>query len=251
MNIPERVCEYCSHTNQGSETRCGHCGAPLRAIGHVIGEAGRITTEMDAEGVLGPAALLAGRVLGGMKSVIEDGGGAQTPDGKSSDGKSQEPKGFPMWQWLAVLVGIVAMVVVAVVALYSCSDSAAPVGDIGPVSSLPGVLQTVSSCQLLPDDQGRRCTVPAGDPLLAGGITGGRELSYSVRVDPPSRIHQTISGWRAARPSVVTDGASFVAISSAQVVWYADTVTGTHLETTSFTSRAAAQTFLRRAALVG
>jgi hypothetical protein len=238
VNSTHQTCEYCSHRNSGADSRCGHCGAPLKAVGDVLGELGR-----TAAGIA-PVIIGAEKLASGLEKAASGGEQAAT------DAKKEEAKVFPAWQWKAALGGAVALVLLAVLVLRSCSTGAPAIGDLTPVDTLPELMRAVSTCQPASGGQGDSCVVSADDPLLSGGITGGRALTFTVRTDPPDRIGDTIGRWRTSGAAIVSDGTAFVAIGPAVTVWYADRHSGLHLETGSFANRAGAQTFLFRSGLV-
>lgn len=238
MYSPHQVCEYCSHRNSGVESLCSHCGAPLRAVGEVLDEVGKA------------AAGVAPVVAGVEKLASGLGKAAEGTEKSAGDATAEKNKVFPVRQWQAALVGIVALVVFAVLVIRSCSVDAPAIGDLTPVDTLPELMQAVATCHPAPNGRGDECVVAEDDPLLSGGITNGRALTFTVRTDPPDRTGDTIGRWRASGAVVVADGTVFVAISPSVAVWYADRHSGLHVETSSFANRAGAQTFLFRSGLV-
>jgi DNA-directed RNA polymerase subunit RPC12/RpoP len=222
--LPELVCQYCSHRNTGADSRCAHCGAPLRATVDTVKSVGEKLPAQVAE-------------------VVEKVGG---------EAKSIVDKAYPRWQWQAVGVVLLLMVVAAVLAVRSCSlPLPSNIGGTAPVRAMPGSLRTAASCQPL-DDGGQRekCVISATDPMLFGGIAGGREMTFYAELLPQDRLADSVSRWRGAGGSALVDGPVYAAIGPSATVWYADTRTGLRLETSNFTSRTAAQTFLSRAGLV-
>ncbi|WP_040700159.1 hypothetical protein [Nocardia vinacea] len=244
MTFVERVCQYCSHPNAGTESRCGHCGAPLHRLAAAAGRAG--------EGVVGDtekAVAGAERVVAGAESVAA---GVEKP---IATGVEKFVQRYPQhWQWRAAIAGIVATVLGFVFAIvHSCSGALVPSlpdlgASVGASAALPETVRSAASCQQI-STAAEQCVILAANPLLAGGITGGRELSLSVTVDPPDRLPANIARWRAAGGTVLADGPVFVAIGPSATVWYANTASGVRIETGSFTGRTGAQTFLSRSGL--
>ncbi|MEV2226044.1 hypothetical protein AB0E01_40190 [Nocardia vinacea] len=247
MTLVERVCQYCSHPNAGTESRCGHCGAPLHRLAAATGAVARAGEDVVGEtekSVAGVASVVAGAesvVTGAEKTVVT--------------GVEKFVQRFPQhWQWRAAIAGIVATVIGSVFAIVqSCSAPLVPSlpdlgASVGAAAALPETVRTAASCQQI-STAAEQCVILAGNPLLAGGITGGRELSLSVTVDSPDRLPANIARWRAAGGTVLADGPVFVAIGPSATVWYANTASGVRIETGSFTGRAGAQTFLSRSGL--
>ena len=132
--------------------------------------------------------------------------------------------------------------------LRSCSTPLATMTETGVEQALPAQLRAAVSCQRV-DSTVENCVVSAADPLLAGGIAGGKDLPLSVAVDPPARRADTVRNWRTAGGTVVADGVVFIAISPTATLRYANTLVGLRVETGAFNGRAAAQTFMARAGL--
>ncbi|MFD0364567.1 hypothetical protein ACFQZZ_24260 [Nocardia sp. GCM10030253] len=225
--MSELICQYCSHRNIGGAiSRCTHCGAPLRAAVHKASAAVESTAHV----------------------VEKTAGAAETA--------VKVVAGFPRWQWRALGVLIAVVVGLGVVVARSCSVSSLPSFSVVPeqtaVSALPEALRSGASCaQLSATEMGQKCVIGASHPLLAGGIAGGKELTFSTQVSLPASLSDTIRRWRAAGgTTVLADGPVFTAIGPSATVWYADTRSGLRLETGTFTGKAAAQTFLTRAGLV-
>ncbi len=231
MNTLDRACEYCSHRNSAADARCGHCGAPLRVIDEAVHRIGKV-----AEREL-PAAE---KVVRGL----EEGAAASGEAVKKVAGKV-----FPAWQWKAALGASAVMVLLVVLILRSCSLSMPSMGNLTPVDAVPE-LRAAATCQSSQTGGGEACTVAADDPLLAGGITGGRPLTFTIRTDSPEQAAASIGRWRSSGGAIVSESPAFVAISSSVTVWYADSQSGLHLETSAFANRAGAQTFLFRSGLV-
>ena len=240
MRSLQRICEYCSHPSGGNESKCGHCGAPLRFVEEMVREIeGRSAAGPDSEPGVG------GKLVSGLKKVVTG-----TEEVAADEGKKAIEKVFPAWQWKASAVGIALVVLVGVLIIRSCSLSAPPMAAFTPTGALPQSLQAAASCEPAPDGHGDVCTIPVGDPLLDGNITGGSGLKFTVRTDSSADTAATIDKWRAAGPAIVSEGTAFVAISRSVSVWYADSQSGLHLETGAFANRAGAQTFLLRSGLV-
>ncbi|WP_433733166.1 hypothetical protein ACQP0C_12970 [Nocardia sp. CA-129566] len=247
MTFVERVCQYCSHPNAGTESRCGHCGAPLHRLAAAAGAAARA-----GEGVVGDtekAVAGAESVIAGAESVAA---GVEKP---IATGVEKFVQRYPQhWQWRAAIGGIVATVLGFVFAIvHSCSEPLVPSlpdlgASVGAAAALPETVRAAAACQQI-STAAEQCVILAGNPLLAGGITGGRELSISVTVDSPDRLPANIARWRAAGGTVLADGPVFVAIGPSATVWYANTASGVRIETGSFTGRTGAQTFLSRSGL--
>ncbi|MEV4128509.1 hypothetical protein [Nocardia sp. NPDC049707] len=236
MSVVELVCQYCSHRNSGNPAQCGHCGAPLPAVHRPSGPAGHA----------GPAErVVAGveRAASATESVVAGAEHAVAGVEKLVAGQ------YPRWQWVASIAGIAIMVLVlGVTVVRSCSTSLTSMPDRGGEQALPGQLRAAVSCQRV-DSTTENCVIPAADPLLSGGITGGKDLTLSVALDSPERRADAVRNWRTAGGTILADGVVFVAISPTATLRYANTLVGLRFETGAFTGRAAAQTFMARAGL--
>lgn len=154
------------------------------------------------------------------------------------------------WSGAAGVLGV--LVVLAIAVFRSCSGFGVPsAGSSSPVSALPDTLRASSSCQRYDANGTQKCVVAPGSPLLVGSITGGRELTYYVQVDPKDRLSATIARWRGSGGTILSDTTVFLEIGPSDTVWYADTRTGFHLETGTFASQSDAQAFLIRSGLSG
>ncbi|MGW4328272.1 hypothetical protein ACWEKR_20490 [Nocardia sp. NPDC004573] len=222
--LPELVCQYCSHRNTGADARCAHCGAPLHAA---VDKVKSVAEKLPAQ----------------VAEVAEKAGG---------EAKRLVHKAYPRWQWQAVGVLGLLMVLAAVWGVRSCSLSLpSTVQGTAPVRAMPDLLRTSAICQPL-DSGGQRekCVITATDPMLFGNIAGGRDLTLYVEVLPQDRLADSISRWRGAGGAALVDGPVYAAIGPSATVWYADTRTGLRLETGTFAGRTGAQTFMSRAGLV-
>lgn len=219
MTISSLTCMYCAHRNSGADSRCAHCGAPLS----------------HPEPVAPP--------LGKPQLVEELGKDAIT------EGEKLGIRQLRRWQWQVIGAGVIALSGILVASIHSCTPFAPP-GSLSDIDVLPPALRAASSCDR-PDPTGAvdKCVIAADGPLLVGGIAGGQALTCYVQVEPRDRVTATISRWRVAGGSVLSDGTIFVAIGPSSNVWYADTRTGLELETGTFTGPAAAQAFLLRSGL--
>ncbi|MEU2036508.1 hypothetical protein [Nocardia amamiensis] len=228
--LRELVCEYCGHRNTGADSRCGHCGAPLRASGDKSVLGNKLPTQV---------AEVAEKVGAEAEKAV-----AET---KKIVGKT-----YPHWQWRAAGIGILVMIVAAVLGARSCSMAlpSVPRGDT-PAQAMPSLLRSAASCEALDaTGRGEKCVIAAGNPMLFGGIAGGRDLSFYSELVGPEQLADSLSRWRKARAVVLVDGPVYVAISPSATVWYADTRAGLRLETGTFAGQTAAQTFVSRAGLV-
>ncbi|MEU7632245.1 hypothetical protein AB0C34_19995 [Nocardia sp. NPDC049220] len=227
--LSELICQYCAHRNAGADSRCGHCGAPLRAVAHAVE-----TVVEETPAKLAKVAKAAEKLGADAEKIVSG--------------------GYPRWQWRAVGVAILVLIVLAIVVARSCSVS------LPSLSSLPGgmpeqitpePLRSAAACQPL-DSSGKseKCVIAANHPMLFGGIAGGRELTFYAEHPQPDRLADAISRWRAAGGTTLVDGPVYVAIGPSATVWYADTRLGLKLETGTFAGKAGAQTFLSRAGLV-
>ncbi|WP_040775649.1 hypothetical protein [Nocardia pneumoniae] len=228
--LRELVCEYCGHRNTGANSRCAHCGAPLRSSGDKSVVERKLPTQV---------AEVAEKVGAEAEKAV-----AET---KKIVGKT-----YPLWQWRAVGIAIVVMIVAAVFGVRSCSMPfpVVPSGDTQ-AQAMPGLLRSAASCQPLDNTgRGEKCVIAADNPMLFGGIAGGRDLTFYSELVQPDQLSDTMSRWRNARAVVLVDGPVYVAISPSATVWYADTRAGFRLETGTFAGQTAARTFVSRAGLV-
>ncbi|WP_433202641.1 hypothetical protein ACQP1G_12635 [Nocardia sp. CA-107356] len=233
MSVAELVCQYCSHRNSGNPAQCGHCGAPLSAVHRLSGLAGQ--TERVVAGAERAAAATGSAVAGAENAVA----GAEKIAAEQ----------YPRWQWGAAIAGVVTTVLgLGFAVVRSCSAPLTALPDVGIDQALPSQLRVATSCQRI-DSASETCVIRANDPLLTGGITGGKDLTLSVALDPPDRRVDTVRNWRTAGGTVLADGVVFVAIGPAATLRYANTLVGLRVETSAFIGRAAAQTFMARAGL--
>jgi hypothetical protein len=228
LTLPHVICQYCSHLADGAKAVCEHCGAPLPGPG-AGPERERVLAEIEkvAEGSLQHA----GRALA------------------SAAGPAVVTQ-VRMWllQW-RVVAAVVCVLIALVGALVRSCSGMPSAGRLTPVQALPPELRAASSCTRFNADGVDECVVAPGSSILLGGITGGRELTFYLQVDPPDRLAATIGRWRDAGGSVLSDASVFLEIGPSETVWYANTRTGFHLETGTFVSRSGAQTFLVRSGL--
>ncbi|WP_019930932.1 hypothetical protein [Nocardia sp. BMG111209] len=262
--IGELICQYCAHRNGSAESRCAHCGAPLAAT--LVREAA--TGIRDAAAVAREAEDVrripreAG-AAGASRLAREAGMLAHSlaPQEKSADKADPAPgnrlealieRRLENLGWPAVAVVLAVLLVAALLLIRGCSSLDMPVvGQVSAAEALPAALHTAASCAALPGGgAGDRCTIPATSALLAGALTGGQELSFSLQVQRPDQLSATVAAWRAGGGVVLADGTVFVGIGPSATVRYADARTGIRIETTTFSGRAAAQTFLNRTGLV-
>ncbi|MEV5840110.1 hypothetical protein [Nocardia sp. NPDC052112] len=230
MSVAELVCEYCSHRNIGNPAQCGHCGAPLSAVHRLSGLTGH------AEQAVAGAAVATERVAAGAEHAVVGAGKVAAEH-------------HPRWQWVSAIGAVVATVLgLSFAVVRSCSTPLAAMPDMGVDQALPAQLRAATSCQQV-DSTTENCVIKAADPLLAGGIAGGKDLTLTVALDPPARRADTVRNWRTAGGTVVADGAVFVAITPTATLRYANTLVGLRVETGAFSGRAAAQTFMARSGL--
>ncbi len=217
------ICQYCSHRNIGAESRCAHCGGPLQFAEKLVGPAA------DAV-VFGPAEAA---VAGAAKVV-----------------KSAERTVAKHLPWR---IGAAAVAVLAVLGFFgvrSCSLPSLSIARSDPARSLPFALRTAAQCERPDSASGTaKCVIAADDPLLLGGIAAGRRMPFTMAMEPPDRMAETLGRWRAAGGVIVADGLVFAAIGPGSTVWFANQRTGFRMETEAFANRAAAQTFLARSGL--
>ncbi|MQY23857.1 hypothetical protein NRB20_69900 [Nocardia sp. RB20] len=154
---------------------------------------------------------------------------------------------LPKLSWQAVAVILAAMGLGAFLLIRSCSGGLPSMPGTNPVDALPQVVRSAASC---PAAGVGNCVITGTDSLLSGGLTGGRDLPLSVQVDSVDQVSDVVRRWHAAGATVLADGAVFVGVGPSNTVWYADTRTGLRIETGTFASRMAAQTFLVRAGLI-
>jgi len=226
LNLPQLICQYCAHRNDGAQSQCAHCGGPLIA-----------KVEKGWEVAAGVGIPLAEKALPAVRKALP--------------GVLAKIGGAIQWQAVAGALGIVG--VLAAAALHSCSISPFPghsSGPAGAVDALPAALRAASVCA--PFDAAKKidkCVLTANDPLLSGGITGGQDLSYYLQTDRPDQLAAAIARWRADGGSILSDRPRFVAIGPSATVRLADGGTGAQVETGTFASRDAAQTFALRAGI--
>ncbi|MEV6325726.1 hypothetical protein AB0M45_31855 [Nocardia sp. NPDC051787] len=227
--LRELVCEYCGHRHTGADSRCAHCGAPLRSSGDKS-----VVEKLPAQvaGVAEKVGAEAEKAVAETRKIVG--------------------KAYPLWQWRAVGIAIVVMIVAAVLGIRSCSMSLPSLtGGDTPAQAMPGLLRSAASCQPLDSTgRGEKCVITASNPMLFGGIAGGRDLTFYSELVEPDQLADSLSRWRNARAVVLVDGPVYVAISPSATVWYADTRAGLRLETGTFAGQTAARTFVSRAGLV-
>lgn len=217
------VCDYCLHRSSGGESRCPHCGAPLRELAAAAAAVERVVADATTP----------------------------TPGVAAEAPKSGATDLLALWvQWRVALAGLAALLAVVFTVIRCCSPDLPAIGQPTAHETLPESLRAASNCGAAASQGASvQCVIPAGDTLLFGSITGGRDLSFSMQTEDSTRLAEDIRRWRAAGPSVISDGSVFVAIGPSAAVWFADTRTGVRVETGAFTSRAGAQAFLIRSGL--
>lgn len=158
----------------------------------------------------------------------------------------------PAAQWRAALAALAALVVVVVLIVRSCSPGLPTIGYTTPVEALPEVLRSAINCDSLPsvNTDGGKCVIGANNPILAGGVGGGKDLNVTIEVLSADRLSEAVRRWRGAAPTTLSDGPVFAAIGPASTVWYADTRSGLRVETGSMAGAAAARAFLVRSGLL-
>ncbi|MFE9575224.1 hypothetical protein ACFYO1_02465 [Nocardia sp. NPDC006044] len=220
------VCQYCSHHNTGTESRCAHCGGPLQAVEQVLSSAAHSPALTRAE----HAAVEATRIAATVEKVVG--------------------KGIPAWLWQVGGACVALVTVLGVAFAHSCSLPSLQVPELALTQSLPPAMRSIATCQHLdPSSRTDRCVIPATDPILLGGIAGGRDLAFTVEPIAPDRVRADVAHWRESGAVVVTDGPVFVAVGPSATVWFVNRLIGLRLETDAFASRAAAQTFIARSGL--
>ncbi|WP_330232492.1 hypothetical protein OHA40_08375 [Nocardia sp. NBC_00508] len=230
--LPELVCQYCGNRNTGADSRCTHCGAPLRAAVNEVKSVAEGKLPHQLAGVAEKVGAEAEKAVAETKKIV---------------GRS-----YPLWQWRAVGIGILVMIVAAVLGARSCSMPlpSMPRTDT-PAQAMPDQLRSAAVCQPLDDSgRGEKCVIAAGHPMLFGGIAGGRDLTFYAELMQPNQLADTISRWRSARGAALVDGPVYAAIGPSATVWYADTRVGLRVETATFAGQVAAKTFVSRAGLV-
>ncbi|WP_433631389.1 hypothetical protein [Nocardia sp. CA-120079] len=242
MSVAELVCQYCAHRNSGNPTQCGHCGAPLAAVHRLsslthLGQPEQVVAGAErAVAATGSAVAGAEHAVAGAEHAV-------------AGAEKLAAKQYPRWQWGAAVAGIVTMVFgLGFTVVRSCSTPLTSLPGVGVDQALPSQLRAAASCQPV-DSASENCVIPAADPLLAGGITGGKDLTLSVALDPPERRADTVRNWRTAGGTVLADGVVFVAVSPSATLRYVNTLVGLRVETGAFTGRTAAQTFMARSGL--
>ncbi|WP_330257062.1 hypothetical protein OG874_22335 [Nocardia sp. NBC_00565] len=233
MSVAELVCQYCSHRNTGAASRCGHCGAPLSER----------LVEREAQHMAKGAAKVTEAAVVGAERVATD---AEHVAAGAAKAVGQ----YPRWQWLGAFGGVAAVLLALVVSVSRSCSVMPSLPDVDAAQSLPLQLRAAASCQQsAAASSAQQCVIQASNPMLAGGITGGRDLTLTVQLDSSAHITETVNRWRAGGGTVLSDGAVFVAIGPSATVWYANPLSGVRVETGSFTGRVGAQTFLSRSGL--
>ncbi|MFC9897795.1 hypothetical protein ACFVMC_29250 [Nocardia sp. NPDC127579] len=221
------ICRYCAHRNHGADPRCAHCGAPLEA------------EEPRRSSVIETAVQVEQAVVDTAEKDV------------AAVGKALAHR-YPPWQWRTAAAAIVVLAALGFWVARSCSMSLPSVPRPGSIRALPGALESAASCRQANDAPlVENCAIRADHPMLLGGISGGRELTFTVRQPESGELTATVAHWRTAAGVVLVDGPVFVAIGPDSAVWYANSASGVRLETTAFSGRAGAQAFLARSGLLG
>lgn len=237
------TCSYCSAERDAAERRCGNCGAPLRQAIELV------------------------------SSPVREDSGANSEPSPVSVWEQRFPAAYQMARMglglPAALAGIVAVAIAGLAVVYalgsgnpmprppaSALQGAAPPGAASSGSAqnafalLPGALASAATCWGDAPDGGDRCVISAGDPFLHENPAANGDLTFTVTLSTKDGLANIINQWRAGGGTVIEDGTEFAEIGPSATVMYASTTTGLHLDTSSFASRAAAQTFLTRSGLV-
>lgn len=177
----------------------------------------------------------------------------------TAEGKVAPTYSKQQWWTAAVLfVVVLALLLFLIIKLgpLAATPPTGLAGNVGPgmaadpVAALPVPLQG-ASCQAREESDGASsCVLAADSPLLFGGITGGRALTFQVQTVASAPLGQTIAQWRSAGGEVVADGEVFAVISASSAVWFADTNSGLRVDTGAFASGSGARTFLARSGLL-
>ncbi|WP_169813150.1 hypothetical protein [Nocardia jejuensis] len=75
-------------------------------------------------------------------------------------------------------------------------------------------------------------------------------MAFTVRIVTADQLANDLQQWRSVKPTLVSDGTAFVAISPTWRIWYAETRAGLQLETSPLPSAGAARAFLMRSGLL-
>jgi|GEM_PF-4363356 len=185
------------------------------------------------------AGAAAGKAVGTAAGLAGKAGSAAAPLVK---------KGLKLgWRALFAVFGILVVFIGAMVKSCGGLPSA---GHVSVTEALPSLLRSAASCEPYSAQGVDKCVITSGSALLAGGITAGQDLTfYMQQHDPHDQLTATIGRWRTAGGTILSDTAVFLEIGPTQTVWYADTRSGFHLETGTFASLSAAETFLMRTGL--
>ncbi|GAB2559125.1 hypothetical protein [Nocardia heshunensis] len=196
---------------------------------------------------------LPGDVLAGAEKTALAVGKAVATMGKAAVTGTEHAARPLLARFSTALGGLIVLAVLAFVVLRWLPGlpGLPSLGTADPVDALPAPLRAAVSCPGGASINADQCVIPARATLLAGGLSGGRDLTLSVRVLAQDALGDDIRRWRAAGPSIRSDGAVFAAIGPRSVVWYADARSGLRIETAAFTDQPSARTFLQRAGLSG
>ncbi|MEV0032728.1 hypothetical protein [Nocardia sp. NPDC050793] len=220
--MSEIDCQYCAHRNLVGTPRCEHCGAPLRRDNRP-----------------GPT----------QKGVV-----VPTPAPPAVPLTARLPRRLArLWRPVAAAVFASTVLVGLAWVIMQSSPMEIPRPPVTTAAdSLPASIRGIASCRSHNQQQGiDRCVISAHSPMLSGGLANGLDLPFYIQLSSPDQANWLVGRWRGAGSTVVSEGRTVAAISPANAVLYLDTVTGFHLETGSFASKAAARTFLARSGLVG
>ncbi|MFE3261021.1 hypothetical protein ACFXPS_38655 [Nocardia sp. NPDC059091] len=194
-----------------------------------------------------------GEVLAGAEKTAVAVGKAVAKVGKVAVTGTEHAARPLLARFSTALGGLIVLAVLAFVVLRWLPGlpGLPSLGTADPVDSLPATLRAAVSCPGSASINADQCVIPARASLLAGGLSGGRDLTLSIRVVEQDKLGDDIRRWRAAGPSIRSDSAVFAAIGPRFVVWYADVRSGLRIETAAFNDQSAARTFLQRAGLSG
>lgn len=226
------LCAYCAHRIVDAVAHCANCGAPVGVADALplATAAGKATLEVAHTAAL----------------VSED---IATTGEKVAAGARIFARVPLLWQWVAAAVGVLVLGVLMIGLLRAGGPDLSGLGTAPAIEALPVPLKTAADCRSTASD-GHRCVVPGSSALLATGLSGGRDLAFSVRLMPSDQVADELRRWRSTATVVLVDGVDFVAIGPSATVWYASTRSGLRVESGAFADQAAARVFLGRVGLL-
>lgn len=227
MVMLDVVCAYCARALVSGLLHCAHCGAPAPAA---------VPTQPPAAPAPAPP----------QPATTQPTEKSAAPPAKSG---GESDSSDPWKQWIPTIVIIVVVTAVAILVARQLSHPPDIAVGADPETVLPQALRAAALCGPGITTDSRVCVVHANEPLLRGGITDGRDLTFQIQILPRPQLATVVDEWRRHGDAILTEGTVIAAVGTSATALHANTATGLRLETLTFADPDSARTFLMRAGL--